>query len=824
MKKLKLTKDNIQLIPIIILSAILNFWNLSIEGTGNSYYAAAVKSMTLSFKNFFFVSFDPAGFVSIDKPPVGFWLQAISAKLFGFSGVSILLPQALAGVLSVILLYIIVKKSFGKLAALVASLCLAITPVFVAVSRNNTIDNILILALLLACLSFSKEAESGKLKYLIICMVFVGIGFNIKMLQAYMLIPALYLTYLFSTTVSLKKRIINLLASTLVLVAVSMSWAIVVDLVPASSRPYVDSSTNNTVSELIFGHNGAERISLSSSSTNGGGGKGGSAPSGGIQGMQQGTPPSGTNQGGGNPPSMPSQSSSSSTSGTNQNGSSSTNSNNQNGSGSTQGTASSNQQPGNPPSGGNGGTPPSGAQMGSRGNGGGMGSDSSGLSGSFGGETTSSIIRLFSKNILSDQIVWFIPLALLGFIAAALKEKLAFKLNNKKKQALALWFLWFLPEFIYFSFNTGTFHSYYLTMLAPPIAALAGIGFSAMWEFYKEGVKKAWFLPSALLVTGAVHMLMLYYFISYSNLIRILMILVVILCFIPSIILAALNLKKSEQLEDGETTKPAATLKTKKLLVSLALVGILITPFVGSATVLFTSVGSSFPAAGLELLSSNTKEEGAGMTRGTGGNNQNSKLINFLLKNKTNEKYLLVVSNSNSASEIIINSGEAVMSLGGFLGNDNIVSLAQFKQMVKNGEIRYVMTGGQGGQGGGSTSSTSAIMTWVKSVGTLVDSSEYSDTTITNNSANSSGTSNSTNASTNTSNSSSSNTNTTNNQQPAANNNQSNSSNTTNVTNSSNSTSSTDSSTTASKFSMRNDKNSSEQLYDLKAYTDGTTK
>jgi 4-amino-4-deoxy-L-arabinose transferase-like glycosyltransferase len=115
MKKIKITRENLGILLILILSAILNFSNIGIEGYGNGYYAAGVKSMTMSFKNFFFVSFDPAGFVTIDKPPLGFWMQTISAKLFGFSGWSILLPQALAGVISVYLIYYIVKRSFGTI-------------------------------------------------------------------------------------------------------------------------------------------------------------------------------------------------------------------------------------------------------------------------------------------------------------------------------------------------------------------------------------------------------------------------------------------------------------------------------------------------------------------------------------------------------------------------------------------------------------------------------------------------------------------------------------------------------------------------------------
>jgi 4-amino-4-deoxy-L-arabinose transferase-like glycosyltransferase len=272
MKKIRLTKETFGISIILILSAILNFANIGIDGYGNEYYAAGVKSMTMSLKNFFFVSFDPAGFVTIDKPPLGFWIQTISAKIFGFSGWSIILPQAIAGVISVWLIYYIVKRSFGGAACLISALCLAVTPVFVAVSRNNTCDNLLVLTLLLACLALSIAAEKGKLKYLLISLVIVGIGFNIKMLQAYMVVPALYITYLLSNAVSIKKRIVHLIAGTAVLLIVSLSWAFVVDLIPAADRPYVGSSGSNSVIQLIVQHNGLERLGIGSTSNSGPGG------------------------------------------------------------------------------------------------------------------------------------------------------------------------------------------------------------------------------------------------------------------------------------------------------------------------------------------------------------------------------------------------------------------------------------------------------------------------------------------------------------------------------------------------------------------------
>ncbi len=138
------------LAAILLLAALCDFYGLQRSGYANLYYAAAIRSMLQSWHNFYFVSFDPGGFVSVDKPPLGFWIQAASANLLGFSGFSILLPQALAGVASVGVLYLIVRRIFGALAGLLAALFLALTPVSVVTNRNNTIDSLLVLTALLA--------------------------------------------------------------------------------------------------------------------------------------------------------------------------------------------------------------------------------------------------------------------------------------------------------------------------------------------------------------------------------------------------------------------------------------------------------------------------------------------------------------------------------------------------------------------------------------------------------------------------------------------------------------------------------------------------
>src|ERR687883_991431 len=135
------------LAAILVLSAFLNLYNLADEGYANDYYAAGVKNMLTSWRNFFFASFD-AGFVSVDKPPLGLWIQAASAWLFGFHGWALLLPQAIAGVLSVALIYHLVRRPFGPVAGLVAALALALTPIVVATSRSNTADMLVVLSVL----------------------------------------------------------------------------------------------------------------------------------------------------------------------------------------------------------------------------------------------------------------------------------------------------------------------------------------------------------------------------------------------------------------------------------------------------------------------------------------------------------------------------------------------------------------------------------------------------------------------------------------------------------------------------------------------------
>src|SRR5713226_1362693 len=245
---------------VMLISIFMNFFQLGQNGFANLYYAAAIRSMLDSWHNFFFVSFDPGGFVSIDKPPLGFWLQAASAKILGFTPFSLFLPQALAGVLSVLLLYYLVRRHFGVAAGLLAALALAISPISVLTNRNNTIDSTLVLVMLLGAWTVMRAAETGKLRWLLLCAVFVGLGFNIKMLEAYLVVPAYGLLYLLAAPRRIWVRIGHLALAALLMLTISLSWAVAVDLTPASSRPYVGSSQDNSEISLALGYNGIQRL------------------------------------------------------------------------------------------------------------------------------------------------------------------------------------------------------------------------------------------------------------------------------------------------------------------------------------------------------------------------------------------------------------------------------------------------------------------------------------------------------------------------------------------------------------------------------------
>ncbi|HVR05295.1 MAG TPA: glycosyltransferase family 39 protein [Solirubrobacteraceae bacterium] len=441
------------LVPILIGAAVLNTNKIGQNHFANVFYSSGVHSMLLSLHNFFFVSFDPGGLITIDKPPLGLWIQATSAAIFGFAPLSLLLPEALIGVLCVAILYLVMRRPFGQLAALAAALTLAVCPAFVASARDNNVDLPLILLMLLACAAALRAIRSGRWPSLLASAVLVGLAFNTKTLAAYLVVPGIAVGYLLCAPDPPLRRALKLLVGGLVMLVVSFAWIAAVELTPASQRPYVGGSTNNTEFGLTFDYNGLGRVE----GEVGGPGEifvrlGGVAPF--------------------NPAEFPATPTT------------------------THLTEKRTRAPKtaiatrNPllPDGHYANPTPFGVPPGP--------------------------LRLFEAG-LGDQIGWMLPFALFGMLAVALaivceRRRLAVIRRDPRAAGLVVLGGWFLTEALILAFSKGIVHPYYTSALAPGAAAMVGAGAGA---FVSAARKREWWLillPAAVAGTVAAQIVQLH--------------------------------------------------------------------------------------------------------------------------------------------------------------------------------------------------------------------------------------------------------------------------------------------------------------------------
>jgi 4-amino-4-deoxy-L-arabinose transferase-like glycosyltransferase len=237
---------------VTALALGLYLWALSRNGMGNEYYAAAVKSGTVSWKAWFFGALDPGSFITVDKLPASLWLEGLSARLFGFSSWSMMLPDALAGVGSVLVLYRLVRRWQGEVAGILAALALAVTPVAVTMFRFNNPDALLTFLLLAAAWALWSALGKGSTLKLVACGALLGFAFLTKMLEALVVLPAFVLVYLVCGPRKLWHRLLQILAAGAALIIAGGWFVAVVQLWPAASRPYIGGSGNNSVLGLAF--------------------------------------------------------------------------------------------------------------------------------------------------------------------------------------------------------------------------------------------------------------------------------------------------------------------------------------------------------------------------------------------------------------------------------------------------------------------------------------------------------------------------------------------------------------------------------------------
>lgn len=718
------------LVPIVLIAAFLNLFKIWTDEYANAYYTAAVKSMLQSFHNFFYASFDPGGYVTIDKPPVVFWIQTISAKIFGFHGWSVILPQALAGIGSVLLLYVLVKRTFGVWAGRFAALGMALTPIVPAVSRTNNIDSMLVFTLLVATWMLFRAVRTAKFGWVLAAFAMIGVAFNMKMLQAYMVLPAFYVFYVVATKITWKKKIAFLTTATALMLAVSVSWAVVVDSTSADKRPYMGSSQTNSVLELAFGYNGINRLTGNTSVT-------GSSHKQPAQAQQQ-TASNETKQ--------------------------TSNSNAESSQSSNQSKSSSSKK------------------MQAPGGGNQNGMFNTGNPGPF---------RLFQKG-LSDQISWLLPFVIFSIVGLFAGMKFKGPYTTKQKESL-FWLAWLLPVAVFFSI-AGFFHQYYLIMLAPPIAAFAGAGAVALWSMYKQrNGWKSWLLPGGILTTAALQVYIMSPYVSSIGVAPIAGVgaLGVILALVLAIrkerknsvtnylgvaamvVLLAMpaywamtpiiyggnsmlpaagpdsssgmggppstatnskqsgfngmqppgssgsNSSSNNQMQPpsgssngGQMQMPGGSSNNGQMQ-----------PPSGSSSSGQMPGGSSKNNGQMQMPSSSSSKLSSSKRKSGGMNAEvNTKLLNYLTKNNTGEKYLFATTDSTSAAPYIIKTGKPVMAMGGFSGSDPILTVSKLKSMIKKGEVKYFYLSGMG-KGG-----QSDVITWIKENSKEIPSSKWQST------------------------------------------------------------------------------------------------
>ena len=596
----------------IVLGALaIRLWDIDQNGYGTEYYSAGVRSMLASWHNFFFNSFDPAGFVSLDKPPLAFWIQAATAKLFGFGSLSLFLPQVLEGVLAIVVLYQLVQRHFGVAAGLVAALVLAISPVSVAVDRSNNTESLLVLVLLLAVWALLCATERGSLRLLVLAMALVGVAFNVKMAAAFVLAPTLALVYLVGAPVPLRSRFVHLVVAGIALAAVSLSWVTAYDLAAPDNRPFAGGTRGNSMLELAVWGNGLNRFLPSEAR---------------VRRNAAATP--------------------------------------------------------------NASQPPQGRR----------GYDN----------VPAGLLRLADGH-LAGQFGWLLPLAVIGFVVAFLRTPPRWPLDPPRL-TLVLCAGWALSYGAVFSFDSGPFHAYYLVMLAPPLAALTGIGLVALWNRYRgdEG-PAALLLPLALALTAAWQGYLEYGYLGATTDFR-------------TWLFAALVAGAAASVT-GLVVARRGLPRLAPVALAAGLVALLVTPFAWALSTVLVRGSAALPAANIATLAGVDERPRRRGAADFGVRTDDQKLLAFLAANRANTRFLLATPNARLAAPIIIRTGEPVMAMGGFSGADRILTREDLARLVADGDVRFVMivTPDPSRPTGFREGRNAVFAEWVQAAGTMID-------------------------------------------------------------------------------------------------------
>ncbi|MEU0312617.1 glycosyltransferase family 39 protein [Nocardioides sp. NPDC006273] len=619
------TPERASLIILLAVTALAYLWTLSESGYANQYYSAAAQAGGESWAAWFFGALDASGSITVDKPPASLWVMGLSVRVFGLSSWSILVPQALMGVATVGLTYGLVRKVAPWQAALAAGAFTALAPAAALMFRFNNPDALLLMLLVGAGFSTLKAIETGKGRWMVLAGALLGFAFLTKMLQAFLIIPAIAVVYLIAGKGSFGKRMAHGIACFVAMV-VSAGWYIaIVELMPESSRPYIDGSTGNSLLELTLGYNGVGRLN---------------------------------------------------------------------------------------------------------------GGDYGGL-GNAGFSSAAGILRLV-QGVSGGMVSWLLPAALLVLVAGLVALRKAPR-TDLTRAALMLSGATMLVTGLVFSFMAGIYHDYYVVALAPWIAVTAVVGTVIMWRD-RDDLTARITLAIAMAGSAVWGWLLLgqsgeqpYDALRWP------------------VLVTGLGVAAGFVFADRFTSRAAVVLLAAAAVtlgigpaayaiqtIGTAHTGSIVTagPYQGGGmdgpgggrAARFGGPGGQNgapPAGQMPGTQMPGRGNGGGMPAGgiggpTGGGQVDDELAEAVSTNAANFTWVAATIGSQTAAGLQLETGEAVMAIGGFNGTSNSITLEQFQEYVADGEIHYFISGGgvgggMGGRGGSSneTSSASEISAWV---------------------------------------------------------------------------------------------------------------
>ncbi|MFM9610735.1 ArnT family glycosyltransferase [Streptomyces niveiscabiei] len=690
------------LLGLLALAAVLYTWGID-HSSYHAFYADAARSMSENWKAFFYGSFDPGNSITLDKLPGFLWPQALSARVFGFHPWALVLPQVIEGMVSVLVLHRLVSRWAGVNAALVACTAFLLTPVSVGLFRTAVEDPAFTMCVLLAAEATQRAARDGRARTLVVAGVWVGVGFQSKMLEAWAVLPALAVVYLVSAPIPLRRRVVHLGVAGVVMAAVSVSWMVAVTLVPAKDRPYVDGTTDNSAFSMVVGYNFLNRFSSlgisaastgSVSGTQGGGHRAGGARPGGA-GM---------------------------------------------GAGAGSGVA---------------------ARAGARAFGG-------GAQGRWpGGQGQDGWAKMFGTS-LASQTGWLYPFAAVCTVCGLVWSRGRPRTDGLRAGFL-LWGTWLATFFLVFSAGSVGGHTYYMGVIAVPLAALTGGGTVVMWRAYRAGGRRAWALPGAVAATTVWSTYLAGEFSSFLPWLAP----VVAMLGAAAVILLAVGRPGGPGWFGGSSGgRSGGRLALAGLATALA--AVLIAPGAWVAQVFNPSyrstgmgaVGPSdtrggrgapgtFVSAGGRtdrlrwgdgtgrrtdgrtggrtggLMGGLTGDAVRAAGPGFGGISSDGgltasqrELLAYTTARQGSAPYVFATTNWSAASPYILATGAHVLPLGGFSGRVPFPTEAGFRRLVGAGEVRYVVVGGAGRGVSGATAAT-RITQWVRSACVPVPVSDY---------------------------------------------------------------------------------------------------